>query len=438
MDVVELTRALVRIPSWDPMGTGEAEVAERLRDPLEQAGLATQVLRSPGGRPSLVATLDGPTDRPPLVLLSHLDVVPVEESRWRHDPFGGEIHDGQLWGRGSIDMKGVSAMHAHAVTTFARTGATRSRRVVLLSVADEETGGAEGAGWLLDTHPELCGFVGRHAPDVLGEGAFGLTGLLDRPVLPSVVGEKVPLWVRATAEATPGHGSMPPADQAVRAISWFVETVAGHGRPRRHPVVRELFGQLAARSTGPRAAVLRLLASEAGDAVVRLTAPALRGQLGALGHLLADSITPTRLDAGYATNVVPGRASADLDVRLLPDTDSDRFLARLERVARRRGVELEVLQRHRGAVSRGGEVADAIAQVSTTLPGAPIAVRSLTPGTTDLRFFRVRGARGYGWVPVLLSPEQLAGFHSHDERIPVAGLRDGAEAFATLVHRVAC
>lgn len=102
-------------------------------------------MTSPGGRTNLVARVDGPRDRPALVLLSHSDVVPVEEDRWTRDPFGGEIHDGSIWGRGALDMKGISVMHAVAAADLVRAGRTPDREIIVVVVADEEAGGDEGA-----------------------------------------------------------------------------------------------------------------------------------------------------------------------------------------------------------------------------------------------------------------------------------------------------
>ncbi len=188
---VDLLAELIRIPSVTGDADGEGAVAEVLRARLDGAGLETRIERSPEGRPNLVARLAGPTDRPALVLLSHTDTVPVEEQAWRHDPFGGEVVDGELWGRGALDMKGVAVLHADALAALVASGATPTREVLVVAVADEEAGGAEGAQWLVRDHGELVGFrEGLPPPEVVGEGGFGLSGLLDRPIMPLVLGEK--------------------------------------------------------------------------------------------------------------------------------------------------------------------------------------------------------------------------------------------------------
>jgi acetylornithine deacetylase/succinyl-diaminopimelate desuccinylase-like protein len=437
VDPIDLLTELVRIPSVNPTGDGEGRVAEVLRERLEAAGLTAGIETSPGGRPSLIARVPGPTDVAPLVLLSHTDVVPVEPDAWRHDPFGGEVVDGELWGRGALDMKSVAVMHAEAAVALATSGATPTREVVVVAVADEEAGGAEGAEWLVAERPGLVGLRdGAPPPDVLGEGAFGLSGLLDVPVLPIVQGEKAPLRLTARATGRPGHASMPSPDQAIRHLLDFVGKVAGPRPARLHPVMRDHVAALADVASGPQRRVLELLASPAGNVAVRALAPLLRRQSDVLGQLVADSITPTMVEAGYKINVVPGAAQASFDCRLLPDTDPDEVVAELRRVGGE-AIEVEELHRSPGPTSPRGPLFDVLASASASMHEAPTPVPSLTPGVTDLRFFRAAGATAYGWVPLVLTPEQLATVHAHDERVPVAGFTRAVEVTAEVVARVA-
>lgn len=439
MDVVELLGEVVRHVSVGPdRDAGEAAVAETLRTHLDVAGLDTEVLAGPAGRTSLVARLPGPTDVAPLVLLSHTDVVPVDEAAWRHDPFGGEVIDGELWGRGALDMKGVAVLHVAALHALATSGATPRREVRLVAVADEETGGTHGAGWLAADRPAALGLVdGVPPPEVLGEGAFGLTGILDRPVVPIVLGERTPLALTATATGTAGHASLPPTDQAVLRLLRFVDAVAGHRPAHLHPVMREQFRLLGAAAEGGVGRLFRVLAGRGGPTALRALAPVLRARAGAIGHLVADVITPTTLDAGTAHNVVPGTATAGFDARLLPDTDPDALLAQLRATGRRHGVEVHEERRDPSPTSDRGPLWEHLVAVSADLADGAVVVPSLTPATTDLRTLRRAGANGYGWVPMVLTPELVATVHGHDERVGVAELRRGADAMTALVRRAA-
>ena len=434
MGNVDFLQELLRLDTTNPPGN-EGPAGELLRGRLDAAGFETRIEKSPAGRPNLIARLPGPTDRPALVLLSHTDVVPVEEEHWTHDPFGGEIADGFVWGRGALDMKGIGALHCLAAEAASRSGKDIDRELIVCAVADEETGGKEGARWLVEEHPDLVGFAdGRTPPDVLGEGSFGLSEIFDRPFMPIVLGEKKAAWIELTATGSPGHGSLPPTDQAPVNLVRAVEAISGFGTPRVHPVMQEQFRIMAESSGGPRAKVLAALASGRGDIVARLLWKPLRAT-GALGSVLADTVTPTQLDAGYKQNVVPGQAKASFDCRLLPDTNVDDFLRALRRKTEKHNTSIELTTSHEGPVSSKTPLFDVMERASESLPSNPVVVPSLTPGFTDLRFFRGKGASGYGWVPMVITPELLSTIHGHDERVPIVEFESGVEAMTRVVSR---
>lgn len=436
MSSVDLLQQLIRLDTTNPPGA-EQPAAELVRARMLDAGMKADIYTSPEGRANVVARIDGPTDRPALVLLSHLDVVGVEADAWSKDPFGGDISDGWLWGRGSLDMKGIAAMHIEAAATLAAGHATPSREVIVVCVADEEAGGGQGAGWLAKEHPETLGFAtGRPAPEALGEGAFGLSEVLPQPLMPIVVGEKSVLWLDLEASGDPGHGALPPKNQAPLNLARAIAAVSGYGTARVHPVMREQFDALSARLPQPMAAAFKILASAAGPVAVRAAADVFRSR-GAIGALLSDSIAATQIEAGYKHNVVPGEARASLDCRLLPDTDPDEFTASIRRRVRRHSTEVREVARHGGPVSAPGPLYEILKSVSGHLPGDPICAPSLTSGMTDLRFLRQLGAFAYGWVPLTLTPELLGTIHGHDERISIADLEIATEAMTTVVRRAA-
>lgn len=437
MEPSELLQELLRVRSVNPPGD-EGGVASLLEGHLSGAGLKTEILESPEGRPSLIARLEGPADRPALVLLSHSDVVAVEEEHWTHDPFGGEIDDGFIWGRGALDMKGIAVMHAHSITTLAQSDRPVLREVILVMVADEEAGGKEGARWLIEAHAEKVGFGdGRPPPEVLCEGAYGLSGVLDRPIVPIALGEKTAVWLEVVAKGDPGHGALPPLNQAPVGLVKAVKDIAGFGTPRVHPVMREQFAILAEAASGASAAALKGLASPAGPAIARVVAPRLR-ESGVLGLLLSDSLTPTQLSSGYKSNVVPGDARASFDCRLLPDTDVDDFVEEVDRKARRHGARVaEVKQNGRGPVSEKGDLYAALERASRGLEPGALPTMTISPGITDARFFRARGAQAYGWCPLVLTPELLGTIHGHDERVSVDDFKKAVRTTAEVVSQAA-
>lgn len=435
MTPTDLLRALLQVDTTNPPGN-EGPAAELLETYLSDAGLETYIHKSSGGRPNVLARIEGPTDVPALILVSHTDVVAVERERWSRDPFEGQEADGYIWGRGALDMKSIAVMHAAAVASVARSNVTPTREVVFLSVADEEAGGREGAASVLEEVPERVGFGnGRPPPDALGEGAFGLTGVVERPIMPIVVGEKAVLWLNVHASGEPGHGALPPADQANMNLVQVLAKIAGHRNARVHPVMREQFRTLAEHASGPRKAVFKALASPSGAQVATLLKKPLRSK-GTIAALLSDTLTPTRMNAGYKHNVVPSEAAASLDCRLLPDSDIPKLIGRLGRTASKHHARVEEVSRHASPVSKAGHLYEVIEQVSSRMQEQPVPVPSLTPGMTDLRYLRQRGATAYGWVPLVLSDDLLATIHGHDERIEIAGFSRALDAMTEVVTRV--
>jgi acetylornithine deacetylase/succinyl-diaminopimelate desuccinylase-like protein len=437
MGSLRLLQDLLRAKTVNPPGD-EATAVAIFEAYLSKGGLKTEILESPEGRSSLVARLEGPTDRPALVLLSHSDVVPVEEDKWSRDPFGAEEVDGFVWGRGALDMKSIAVMHGFAAAQFVKSNQTPAREVIVIMAADEESGGGEGARWLVEEHPDRVGFAdGRPPPEVLTEGAYGLAGALDVPVMPIALGEKTAVWFDLVAKGDPGHGALPPAQQAPVNLAKLITEVAGFGAPRVHSVMREQFSILSSAASGRNAAVLRALASPAGGIVAKAVAPQLR-KSGALGPLLSDSITPTLVAAGYKSNVVPAEGRASFDCRLLPDMDVDRFIESVRARAERRGGVLDnVQQKGRGPVSNKGPLFPILEQVSRELVPDLVTAPSLSPGITDARFFRALGATAYGWCPLVLTPELLATIHGHDERIAIDDFEKAVKATTGVVARAA-
>jgi acetylornithine deacetylase/succinyl-diaminopimelate desuccinylase-like protein len=259
--------------------------------------------------------------------------------------------------------------------------------------------------------------------------------MLERPVMPIALGEKTAVWFDIIARGDPGHGALPPEQQAPVNLAALIKEIAGFGTPRVHPVMREQFSTLTSAASRTTAAVFRALASPAGGVVARTIAPQLR-KAGALGLLLSDSSTPTQLAAGYKSNVVPAEARASFDCRLLPDTDLDEFVSSVDKKARRRGGAIANIERKgHGPVSSRGPLFEILEQVSKELEPDAVAAVSLSPGITDVRFFRARGATGYGWCPLFLTPELLATIHGDDERVGVEDFERAVTAMSDVVLR---
>ncbi len=429
-EAVEITRDYLRIDTTNPPGN-EAPAAALLGKILEDAGLEPVIIESDPGRANLVARLpgrSGPGDRGKgLILLHHLDVVPAEASEWSVDPFGAEIKDGCLWGRGAIDMKSVGVMQLMAVLALAREHTPLERDVVYVAVADEEAGGLMGAAFLTQQHPDLVA-----GSDVINEGGYGLAESKP-PVMACALSEKALLWVRLTARGTPGHGSMPPDDQAIGKLLGALSDLAAHP-PALHisPLVERTFRAMAARSNPARRRLIEgLLRPQARPLLPRLARRMPRHQRALLG----DVISITRVTSGYKENVVPGTAEATLDCRLLPETDPEEFFRSLTARMAGHGVATEIAFSDGPHGTSEGPLLALLEEVCAgAFPDAAFAP-VLCPAFTDSRYFRQLGADAYGLVPVMLRNDELATFHGIDERIPLDGLRRGCEVMYEIVAR---
>jgi acetylornithine deacetylase/succinyl-diaminopimelate desuccinylase-like protein len=436
--VVELLRALLRFDTTNPPGN-EAGCVAFLADHLRGVGVEPEVLSPSPGRANLVARLPGADgDQPPLLLNGHVDVVVAEAGRWRHPPFAGEVHDGAVWGRGAVDMKQMVAMSVAVVGLLARLGVRLRRDLKLAAVADEEAGCAAGSAWLVDHHPDKV-----RAGHALGEVGGATSYLGGRPFYPIQVAEKGVAWLRATATGVSGHGSIPRDDNAVVRLSEFLARVGRHRLPL-HPSaeLRRFLAALAAVRGRPIRAVMPLLLRQHWSDVVLRRAVRDPGMARVLAALLRNTASPTVVRAGHKTNVIPGRAEAELDGRIAVGSSEAELLAELRALAGP-GIELElVAPSHSPTVSPpDSELFDVLAAVVAEHHPGAVAVPAVTPGFTDAKYWSRLGTACYGFAPLRLEPTDpdfASLFHGDDERVPVAGLKDGLRMLADAVARHCC
>jgi acetylornithine deacetylase/succinyl-diaminopimelate desuccinylase-like protein len=446
-EVVAMLRDLIRIPSVNPPGVedgaagrdsigAETAAARYCADVLDGAGIDSELVEVAPGRGSCFARLSasGPNPQPPLILLGHLDVVPVQADAWSHDPFGGELIDGVVWGRGAVDMKDMVAMELGVMLALKRSGAELRRDLIFAAVADEEAGGMAGAQALVRSHPRLFSSPdGAPAAAAINEvGGYSMT-LAGRRFYTIQVAEKGIMWSRVHAEGSPGHGSMPHEDNAIVHLAAAVARLAADPRPARvHPVVGEFFDAIGLPE------VARLAPADPAAARAALEAgvddPVLRRSFDAM---LRDTVSPTVLRGGNKVNVIPGRAGAEIDVRTLPGTDQAELLQHLRSVAGPRASVETVASLPPVVAPADHELVtlmrDALRRADPD--GTPIPMM-ITPGT-DAKALAELGIPTYGFAPLRLDPEVpfLSLFHGHDERVPVAALRFGLPVLHEVVAR---
>jgi acetylornithine deacetylase/succinyl-diaminopimelate desuccinylase-like protein len=430
-DAASTLSRYIRFDTTNPPGN-EKPAAEWLRDQLLRRGITENVTiyEPAAGRAVLVGRVAGSEPLDPLVLNHHMDVVGADPTTWSHPPFGGRIADGYVWGRGTLDTKGLGVMYLLALEKLAREGHRFRRPLIFLAVSDEETGGAQGMRWLVehcleDLHPEW----------VWDEGGGGFKGLIgDRPAFGIAVAEKQIQHLRLVATGQPGHGSMPHGDNANERL---MSALARIGRPRPmqvNPVTAALFETIADSRGFPQSFLLRHLDH---PLILKLAGPRLAADKR-LNAMLRDTISLTMLEAGYKINVIPERAEAGIDCRLLPETDAAEFRRWLETTIADERVTIEEVETSPPtAVSPiQGPFLDAVhAAIAYRVPGA-IAFPLLVPGGTDSRYFRAHGVPAYGFSPVVLEPGEMDRVHGIDERISIDNLELGVKMAYDIVRQL--
>lgn len=397
-------RDLVRLDTTSPPGN-ERIAAEYLARVYAANGIEAVRLEAAPDRTNLIARISGSrSSEAPLMLASHTDVVPAEPQRWTRDPFGAEIAEGCVWGRGAIDMKSKCAMDLALAVALKRAGVLPNRDLIVAATADEESGSRFGAQFLVERHPDLV-----RAGFVLNEvGGFTMY-MGGRRFYPIQVAEKGFVTVRLTVSAAPGHGSIPRPVTAITRLAELITRIAN--------------AQMRIRITGPVSQTFAALG------LSRETAPPL------FRPMLSNTATPTIVSAGYKDNVIPGEASVVIDGRTLPGEDVASFIAELRTIV---GPEpaLEVIKSAPPAESSTDTplyrlIAESIAAAD---PGAA-AVPWMLPGATDSKFFARLGAVCYGFSPVKLGPMTPFGslYHGHDERLPIDGFYWGLRLYAEVV-----
>jgi acetylornithine deacetylase/succinyl-diaminopimelate desuccinylase-like protein len=426
-DTARIARDLIRFDTtnWgEGRSRGETEAAEYVGATLESLGLSIEYVDAADRRTSVIAKVAGSyanavdtsrSERPGLVVHGHLDVVPADPANWSVDPFGGEIRDGLLWGRGAVDMKNMDAMILTALTEILESGRQPNRDLTIAFFSDEENGGVYGSHHLVTHRPELfagateaISEVGGYSVEIGGKRAYLLQ-----------TGEKALIWIRLRARGVAAHGSRVIPNNAVTKLAEAVVALGREEWPLHlTDTTSQLLGEVARllsadlETTGPDELLLRT-----GTAAGFLTAT------------LRTTSNPTLLAAGYKHNVIPDAAEALIDIRTLPG-DEDAVLDRVRELIGD-DIELEIVVQDVGLENPfSGPIVDAM--VGTLKAHDPEAevLPYLLSGGTDNKALSELGITGYGFAPLRLTPELdfPAMFHGVDERVPLAALDFGHRA----------
>ena len=421
---VDLLQAMIRnacVNDGTPESGQEVRNADLLASYLGSSGLDVQSFEPTPGRTSLVARIEGSDpSAPSLCLMGHTDVVPVSPDGWSRDPFAGDLVDGEVWGRGAVDMLNLTAAQAVVMRTLADSGFRPRGDLIFFAVADEESGSVHGARWMADNEADAI-----RADYVLTENGGLHSGTEVAPVISVNVAEKGASWRRLTVRGTPGHGSMPyRSDNALVKAAAVVQRLAEY---RPQPRFHELWRAQVESMDLPDDARDQLLDEDRVDGFL-----ADVPHMGTAGHLHActhTTFSPNVGDGPGKTNVIPDRVSIDVDIRTMPGDHTEEVAAHLREALGDLAdhVETEVIMDDSASSSRiDTPLWDALERaVTKPFPSARLNPQFIV-GFTDARVYREMGAVAYG--AGLLSPSISGGefsrrFHGHDERIDVESLR---------------
>lgn len=427
---VEITKALIQFQTVNP--PGDEECAQLyLRDLLEDAGFSVQLYETERGRPNLVTRLSGKGEKPPLLFYGHTDVVGVDGQQWRFPPFDAVENEGILYGRGTLDMKAGVAMLVNSLLRAAKEGVQPAGDIVLLIVADEETGGSVGMQYLLAEHPEIFEGI-RHA---IGEfGGFPLY-IGGRKFYRIGVSQKQYARIRLTLRAAGGHGSLPVSDTVMGKLGTALAKLDNHKLPyTKTPLAERIIQTMSEHVEDNIAEIFRgLLNPDTFDHALTMMPTAVQQ----FESLFRSTANPTIVAAGRKFNVIPSEAVVDIDARILPSHSADDLAHELHQLL---GGEVVI-----DVVAAGPQTKpdvdyalfDLLADLLRAHDSDAIPIPYLFNESPDGRLLEDHGIQNYGFLPMNLPPEiDLPSIiHGENERVPIAAIAFGANVLFDLIRR---
>jgi acetylornithine deacetylase/succinyl-diaminopimelate desuccinylase-like protein len=424
-----LLQHLIRFDTRNPPGN-ERECICYIRDLLEDAGIATTILARHPERPNLLARLRGRGEAAPLLMQGHIDVVPTQNQYWQHSPFNGDIIDGEVWGRGAVDMKGGVAMMLAACLRAQADPHSLSGDVVLALVADEETGGEYGAQYLVEEHSTYFSDI-RYA---IGESGGSPFYIGEKKLVPIQVQEKQVCWLKVTLSGVGGHASTPCRDSVIMQLEKFLQCI----REKRLPV------HITATPQRMIEALIHVLPEQGGMYFQRLLdakqTDMVLDQMGIYGlwldAALHNTVNVTTIHAGKSINVLPTEVIIQLDGRLLPGYSPVDLCDELHQLVGE-DAEIEIVRHDRNDVDVDLGLFECLAAALHSVDPDSIPIPALQTATSDARFFARLGIQSYGFLPTNIPAgyDLLHGVHAENERIPVASVEFGTRVLHELLKR---
>lgn len=434
-EAVKLLSDLLKIPS---VRSNEIQVAKYIQAVLTKEGIPSRLVFDPKypTRPNLIAELQPtvPNPEPGIILANHLDTVEFDPKEWKVNPLSGSVSEGRVWGRGAIDMKGMAVMELLAFLEIKRSGIPRTRKIMYLGLADEESGSALGGRYISNNHKHL--FEGYEY--ALNEGGVATRDIAipGSTIFNIQYAEKGNIWLRAKITGTSGHGSTPPNQYpALSLIQFFNEVRELESDIRITEETDAFFYQLGTISSFPKSFFLK-------NARNPLIKPLLHGTIRGNRHLTAMT-TNTKSITGFRTtegeggeNVIAGEASGRLDIRVLPGVDIEEFVKKIKTIAEKYQAEVTFTDTKPTNMSPiNTRLFSTLAAVSVNKFPNSTVTPFLSPGKTDNAYLRRMGIKSYGLIPAVLKSEDVDSMHGKNENMTIDNLELGTKIlFETLVE----
>jgi acetylornithine deacetylase/succinyl-diaminopimelate desuccinylase-like protein len=431
-DAILWLQGLIRINTTNPPGN-ELAAAKYIASILDKDGIHSETFESTPGRGFLVARLASsamPDPSKALLLMGHLDVVGADKAKWTVDPFGGVVKDNYLYGRGSIDDKGMTIANLAVFLALKRSGARLNRDVIFLAEGDEEAGGEVGMNFVVEKHWDkiAAGYaINEGGRVVQKDGKIQYVGVQ--------ASEKVSVNVDVIAKGTSGHASTPRKDNPVVHVAAAIAKIATYEAPvQLNSVTRAYFEGLSQGGDDDTSKWMRALeSSDRADHAARWLSDANPSW----NAMLRDTIAPTMLQAGIRNNVVPSEAQGVLNIRLLPGNMVDSLLGKLQQLVNDPQVRFEIepgAGENAPSSSLTSDLYNTISRVAARQFTGAKVVPYMSTAATDSMPLRLRNVQAYGLLPFPLTEDDLSRLHADNERIPLDSFRKGIEFLSGIVN----
>lgn len=433
-EVIMHLRNLLRLDTRNPPGN-EIQAVEYLRSVLEKEGFECVIVGPSPECATLITRLKGDGSEPPLLLMCHTDVVAVELEKWSHEPFGAEIADGYVYGRGALDMKNMVTMELMAMLLLKRTSVSLRRDIIYMAEADEETGGYQGAGWVVEHHPELI-----RASYALNEGGGDGFEINNQLYYTVETAEKGSARFKIRATGSSGHGSVPHNNNAIVRLADLLSKIRDNQPPVHFTATLRGYIEGIASAQPPEiAAAFRVILVDeksASEAIDQLSIDeSLKHELHAMSR---NTIAPTMLKAGSQINVIPSEAEAYVDGRILPGQTLEQYLEELHALFGD-DCEIEFINPTDALeADPNSPLFEVIKEVLHTHEPEATIIPTMLTGGTDAKHVSRLGTKVYGFSPTLYTGEiGWGGVHGHDERINIRAMQWGTRVLYEVVEKFA-